>query len=78
MCPGCVRLVRFAGGSESAPTVVAGGLRWRERARRHEGMPPYVPANDTRRAGCPHPAAKFTPAPPYTLPANGSAAKTTR
>ena len=27
---------------ESAPTVVAGGLRWRE--RRHEGMPPYVPA----------------------------------
>ena len=29
---------------ESAPTVVAGGLRWRERARQHEGMPPYVPA----------------------------------
>ena len=29
---------------ESAPTVVAEGLRRLERARRHEGMPPYVPA----------------------------------
>ena len=29
---------------ESAPTAVAGGLRWRDRARRHEDMPPYVPA----------------------------------
>ena len=38
---GCIR---FAADRESAPTVVAGGLRWRERARQHEGMPPYVPA----------------------------------
>ena len=29
---------------ESAPTVVAGSLRWRERAQQHEGMPPYIPA----------------------------------
>ena len=39
---------------ESAPTVVAGGLRWRERARRHEGMLPYVSAIHVGR-GAPTP-----------------------
>ena len=40
----CAAALGLRADRESAPTVVAGGLRWRERARRHEGMLPYVPA----------------------------------
>ena len=40
----CAAALGSQANRESAPTVVAGGLRRRERARRHEGMPPYIPA----------------------------------
>ena len=40
----CAAALGLRADRESTPTVVAEGLRRRERTRRHEGMPPYVPA----------------------------------